>query len=77
MPRERVDRPCRAHLEFVEYHVPEALVVYDADVDVGCELLPGDAGVHRFVAVVVVSRSKKLLSEVVYGSILLGEPVAM
>ena len=54
--------------------MPEALVVYDPDVDVGCELLPGDAGVHGFVAVVVVSSGEKLLSEVVYSSVFLREP---
>lgn len=74
LPCEWIDGPCRSHLEFVKHHVPEALVVHDPDVNVGCELLPGDAGVHRFVAIVVVSRGEKLLPEIVYSSILLSEP---
>jgi hypothetical protein len=40
--------------------VSETLVVDDTEVDVGGELLAGDAAVHGFVAVVVVPSGEKL-----------------
>ena len=43
--------PCRADLELVIDHVPETLVIHDADVNVRVELLARDAGIHRLVAV--------------------------
>ena len=51
---DRIDRTCRPHLELVQHHVTEALIVYDTDVDVSSEFLTGDARVQRLVAIVVV-----------------------
>lgn len=55
LSREGVDRSRRSHLEFVQHHVAQALVVHDPDVDVRGELLSGNTGVHWLVAVVVVA----------------------
>ena len=66
-----IDRARCPHLELVQYHVPETLVIHDADVDVRREFLTGDAGVHRFVAVVVVACGKKLLPKIVNSGIFL------
>jgi len=73
LARERVDGARRAHLELVVDHVTQALVVHDAQVDVGSELAARDAAVHGLVAVVVVARFAQLLAEVVGRRVLLGE----
>lgn len=54
--------------------MPESLIVDDANVDVGCELLPCDAGVHRLVSIVIVPCSQELFAEVVDGPVFLREP---
>ena len=51
----------------------ETLVVNHTDVDVGCEFLTGDAGIHWFVAVVVVPSGQELIAKVADGGVLLGE----
>ena len=56
--------------------MPQALVIHDAEVDVGRELLPGDARVHRLAAEVVVPRREQLLAEVVDRGVRFGEPAA-
>ena len=55
LPREGVDGTGRADLELVVDHVSEALVVHDAEIDVGAQLAAGDARVHGLVAHVVVA----------------------
>ena len=76
MARHGINRPRSTDLELVEDHVPETLIVDNTNVDVRGELLPGDPGIHWFVAVVVVARSKKLLPEVVNCGIFFREPMA-
>lgn len=69
-----IDRSSCSDLELVQHHVAQTLVVDNADVDVCSELLTCDAGVHWFVAIVVVARRNELLAEVVNCSIFLREP---
>ena len=57
--------------------MPETLIVDNTNVDVRGELLPGDPGIHWFVAVVVVARSKKLIAEVFDRCVFFSEPVRM
>ena len=52
----------------------ETLVIHDADVDVRREFLAGDARVHGFVAVIVVSCRKELFPKVVDCPIFFREP---
>lgn len=74
LARHGVDWAGRPHLEFVQHHMPQSLIIDDADVDVGCELLPCDAGVHRLVSIVIVPCSEELFAEVVDGPVFLREP---
>lgn len=66
-----VDGPDAADLELVLDLVDEALVVDDADVDLGLELAAGDARVEALGAVVAVARAEELLAKVVAGGVLL------
>ena len=75
LARHRVDGTRCAHLELVEDHVSQALVVDDADVDVRRELLAGDPRVHRLVAVVVVAGGEELLAKIVDSRVFFREPV--
>lgn len=77
LSRDGIDRSRRPHLEFIVYHVSETLVVDDTQVDVRCELLSGDARVHRFVAPVVVTRGDELFTKVINGGVLFIEPGEM
>ncbi|KAG5459468.1 MAG: hypothetical protein BJ554DRAFT_127 [Olpidium bornovanus] len=65
--REVVHRARRPDLVLVRHHVPQPLVVHDADVDVRLELLARHPAVHGLVAVVVVTGFQQLLAEVVRG----------
>ena len=52
---ERIDWTGCAHLELVEHHVTQTLIVDYSKVDVCCELFACDPRVHGFISVVVVS----------------------
>eukprot|EP00160_Parvularia_atlantis_P019732 Unigene7868_Nuclearia_a/m.24167 Unigene7868_Nuclearia_a/g.24167 ORF Unigene7868_Nuclearia_a/g.24167 Unigene7868_Nuclearia_a/m.24167 type:complete len:339 (-) Unigene7868_Nuclearia_a:1067-2083(-) len=71
--RQVVHGAGRADLELVRDHVPQALVVHHAQVDVGVKLGARDAAVHGLVAVVVVPRRAQLLTKVVDRAVLLIE----
>ena len=64
---------CCSHLEFIQHHVPQTLVVDDAQIDVGGKFLARNSRVHWFISVIVVPSRKELLAKVVYGCVLLGE----
>lgn len=69
-----VDWSRRPHLELVEDHVSQSLVIDDANVDIRCELLTGYTRIHGLVAIIIVSRGQELLAEVFYCGIFLGKP---
>eukprot|EP00964_Phaeocystis_antarctica_P141265 scaffold106242_cov63-Phaeocystis_antarctica.AAC.8 len=73
LPRERVDRPARAHLVLVRDHVAQPLVVDDAHEDVHFHLRAVDARVELLRAVVRVARRAQLLAKVVGGVLVLVE----
>lgn len=74
LARERIDRAGRPDLELVVDHVPQPLVVDEAEVDVGRKLLAGDARVHGLVAVVVVAGGNELLAKVLDRRVVVREP---
>jgi hypothetical protein len=65
-----IDRTSCTDLELVEYHVTQSLVVDHADIDVRSKFLSSYAGVHRFIAKTIVSRSQELFAEIINRSIL-------
>mmetsp|Transcript_48343 Transcript_48343/g.151932 ORF Transcript_48343/g.151932 Transcript_48343/m.151932 type:complete len:203 (+) Transcript_48343:526-1134(+) len=70
---ERVDRPARAHLVLVRHHVPQPLVVDDADKDLHLHLGAVEARVHRLGAVVRKAGRAQLLPKVVHRTVLVRE----
>ncbi len=66
LSRKRIHGPGRSHLELVQHHVSQPLVVDHTQVDVRSELLPCDARVHGLVPVVVVPRREQLFAKVIY-----------
>lgn len=73
----RVHSPRRSHLELIEDHVSKALVVDDADVDVGSKLLPRYARIHGLVAIIIVSCGEELLAKVIHRRIFFSESTAV
>jgi len=69
LARDGVDGPRGPDLELIADHVPEPLVVHDAEIYVGGELAARDAAVHGFVAVEVVARLQQLVAEEVACSV--------
>ena len=69
LSRHRIYRTSCPDLEFVQYHVSQALVVYDTYVDVCSELLACNARVHGLVAIVIISGRQKLVAEVVQSGV--------
>jgi hypothetical protein len=59
-----IDGTCRAHLELIQDHVAQSLVIDHSDIDVGSELLACDSGIHGLIAVIVISGGEKLISKV-------------
>lgn len=55
LPGQWINGSSCPHLELVENHVAQPLVVDDTKIDVGSEFLSSDARVHRFISIVVVS----------------------
>lgn len=66
---QRVNGASGPYLKLVEYHVSQPLIIDHTEVDVGSEFLTCYPGIHRFIAIVVVPSSAKLLAEVIYSSI--------
>src|SRR5271156_4415933 len=60
LTRDGVDWTCRSDLCFVTDHVPESLIVYDADEYVCAKFLSCDTAVHRLAADVVVTGADEL-----------------
>lgn len=51
-----VNGPDCPHLELVQHHVSETLIIYNTEINIGMEFLTGDSGVHGLISKVVVAR---------------------
>ena len=54
----------------------KTLVIHDANVDVRREFLAGDARIHGFVAIIVVSCCEELVAEVIDRLVFFREPAS-
>jgi hypothetical protein len=70
---QRIDRASGPDLKLVVDHMSQSLIVDQTEIDIRVELFTRDAGVHRFVSVIVVSGSFELFPKVVDWPVLVRE----